>query len=193
MRRTLFIVFVSLLGCNQLDDQVPAGTQLLRNPDISSPNSPQPWVSVTSPGFTLGVSNQIFRSGSGSLFIENADSTNLEASTWRQTINSPLPKEGRKLTLRAYLKGEEIKRFAPGSNVFVSFRAFPVQDSKGNTAGRFITSQERIIVDSTFTWRPIELVLNKMPPEVDYLIVYLAMAPRTTGKVYFDDITLTVD
>lgn len=193
MRRTLFIIFVSLLGCNQLDDQVPAGTQLLRNSDISSPNSPQPWVSVTSPGFLLGLSRDEFRSASASLFIESRDSTNINPTTWRQTINSPLPREGQKLTLRAYLKGEEIKRFAPGSNVFISLRAFPVEDSNGNTAGRYITSQERIIVDSTFTWRPIELVLNKMPPEVEYLVVYLAMAPRTSGKVYFDDITLTVD
>lgn len=193
MHCLLYIAFFAFLGCSQLDDQVPSGTQLLRNPDISSPNSPQPWVSVTSPGFQLGVSNDEFRSASASLFIESRDSTNLDPTTWRQTVNSPLPREGQKLTLRAYLKGEEIKRFAPGSNVFISLRAFPVEDSNGNTAGRYITSQERIVVDSTFTWRPIELVLNQMPPEVEYLVVYLAMAPRTSGKVYFDDITLTVD
>lgn len=193
MNRVLYISFVALIGCSQLDDKVPGGTQLLRNPDISSVDSPQPWVSVTSPGFQLGLSRDEFRSASASIFIESQDSTNRDPTGWRQIINSPIPREGQKLTLRAYLKGEEIKRFAPGSNVFISLRAFPVQDTNGNTAGRFITSQERIVVDSTFAWRPIELVLNRMPPEVEYLVVYLAMAPRTSGKVYFDDITLTVD
>lgn len=187
------ILLIALLGCNQADDLFPAGSQLLRNSDISTPNSPQPWVSVTPPGFQLGVNNEEFRSGSASLFISNADSTNTAASTWRQTILAPLPREGRRLTLRAYLKGEDIRRFAQGSNVFISLRAFPVEDSKKNTVGRFITSQERVIVDDTFDWRPIELTLNQMPAEVEYLVVYLAMAPRTTGKVFFDDITLTVD
>ena len=193
-RKIVFWISISFLcACATMDDGFPAGAQILKNTDLSSSDSPSPWVSISAPGFTLGVSRDEFRSTPGSLFIENSDSLNTNASTWRQMVRMPLPGEGRKITLRAYLKGEELKRHGTGSNIYISLRAFPVEDSKGNTVGRFISSQERVVVEGSFEWRPIELVLSKMPPEVDHLMVYLVMAPLTTGKIFFDDITLTVD
>lgn len=182
------------LACTSEEDTLPRGTQLLRNTDLSSnPNSIAPWNSIGSQGFNLGVSTEIFRSGSQSIFIENLDSLNINLGTWTQTYRGIIPNAGRRISLRAYLKGEDIRTFGPESNTYISMRMFPVEDDNGSTGGRFISSQSRVLVNGTFDWRPLEVSLNSIPPQVEFIVVYLVMGPRTTGKVFFDDITLRVD
>ena len=195
MKRIYLLLFISALfiHCSE-EDGLPANTQLLRNPKIDSPDgSLSPWVPITEPGFTLGSSTEIFRSSNRALFIENSDSLNTNSSTWRQSYKGPMPKKGRKLVLRAFLKGENIELKGPESNVFVSIRAFPVEDSEGNTSGRYITTQSRILVSGTFDWTQLRLTLPNTPEEVDNIVVYLVMGSRTTGKIFFDDITLTAE
>lgn len=195
MKRIYFISFVLfILGCSDRNDMLPSGSQLLKNSDFSAiPDNVSPWVSISSPGFNLGVSEEVFRIGSRSVFIENFDSLNQNSGNWKQSYTGPAPRAGRTLRMRAYLKGENITLRGPGSNIYISMRAFPVQDSRGSTIGRFISSQDRIRVNGTFDWRPIELVLNNAPDEIDFITVYLVMGPRATGRVYFDEVTLTVD
>jgi hypothetical protein len=181
------------LGCKE-DDSFPSGTQLLENPDLDSPDgSVSPWVPVTEPGFNLGSSTEVFRSSNRSLYIENSDSLNTNSATWRQSYKGPMPNKGRKLVLRAFLKGEKIELKGPESNVFISIRAFPVEDSNGSTFGRYVTTQNQIGVSGTFEWTQLRLTLPNTPEEVDNIVVYLVMGSRTTGKIYFDDITLTVE
>lgn len=180
--------------CDFGKDGLPANSQLLRNTDISlTPDSVSPWVPVTSEGFSLGVSQEVFLSGNRSLFIENRDSLNVNTAIWRQTYNGPMPSEGRRLTLRAHLKGENIELKGPNSNIFISIRMFPVEDSEGTTINRFLTSQTRFRIFGTFDWEPLAITLTSVPKDIDLMMVYLVMGPRTTGKVYFDDITLTVE
>ena len=195
MKRIYFISLVLFnLSCSDLKDLSPPGTQLLKNSDFSSsPENVSPWVAISLPGFNLGVSEEVFRIGSRSVFIENFDSLNQNTGNWKQSYTGPSPRSGRTLRMRAFLRGENISLRGPGSNVYISMRAFPVQDSKGNSFGRFISSQERVLVNGTFDWRPIELVLNNAPEEIDFITVYLVMGPRATGRVYFDEVTLTVD
>ena len=190
----IFLLSIPFLACTSEEDTLPRGTQLLRNTDLSSnPNSIAPWNSIGSQGFNLGVSTEIFRSGSQSIFIENLDSLNINLGTWTQTYRGIIPNAGRRISLRAYLKGEDIRTFGPESNIYISMRMFPVEDDNGSTGGRFISSQSRVLVNGTFDWRPLEVSLNSIPPQVEFIVVYLVMGPRTTGKVFFDDITLTVD
>lgn len=197
MRVFAYIIFFGsmlFLACNNEEDIPPRGTQLLRNTDLSSnPSSIAPWNSISAQGFNLGVSTEIFRSGTQSIFIENLDSLNLNLGTWSQTYRGIIPNAGRRISLRAYLRGEDINTFGPESNVYISMRMFPVEDGNGSTAGRFISSQSRVLVNGTFDWRPLEVSLNSIPSQVEFIVVYLVMGPRTTGKVYFDDITLTVE
>lgn len=189
----LIPIFALFISCTE-DDGLPAKTQLLRNSDLESPDgSISPWVPVTEPGFNLGSSTEVFRSSKKSLFIENSDSLNTNSATWRQSYNGPMPSKGRKLVLRAHLKGENIELKGPESNVFISIRAFPVEDSNGNTFGRYVTTQNQIGVSGTFEWTQLRLTLPNTPEEVDNIVVYLVMGSRTTGKIYFDDITLTVE
>lgn len=190
----IFFLTIPFLACTNEEDIPPRGTQLLRNTDLSSnPNSIAPWNSIVSQGFNLGVSTDIFSSGTQSIFIENLDSLNINSGTWTQTYRGIIPNPGRRISLRAHLKGEDIQTFGPESNVYISMRMFPVEDDNGSTVGRFISSQSRVLVNGTFDWRPLEVSLNRIPPQVEFIVVYLVMGPRTTGKVFFDDITLTVD
>ena len=190
----LFILMLGLfISCTE-DEGLPVGTQLLRNSDLESPDgSISPWVPVSEPGFTLGSSIQVYRSSTKSLFITNSDSLNTNSATWRQSYRGPMPAEGKKLVLRAHLKGENIELKGPESNVFISIRAFPVEDSQGSTFGRYVTTQNQIRVSGTFDWAQLRLTLPNTPEEVDNIVVYLVMGSRTTGKIYFDDITLTVE
>jgi hypothetical protein len=195
MKKIFLLLFISTLfiQCRE-DDGLPSNTQLLKNSDIdSSDGIVSPWMAITEPGFFLGSSIEIFRSENRSLFIENRDSLNTNSATWRQSYNGPMPKKGRKLVLRAFVKGENIELKGPESNVFISIRAFPVEDSEGNTFGRYVTTQNQILVTGTFDWTQLRLTLPSTPKEIDNIVVYLVMGSRTTGKVFFDDITLTVE
>jgi hypothetical protein len=196
MKKGLLLITISLLffQCDIVKDGLPANSQLLRNTDISlSPDSVSPWVPVASEGFSLGVSQEVFLSGNRSLFIENQDSLNVNTAIWRQTYNGPMPSEGRRLTLRANLKGENIELTRPNSNIFISVRLFPVEDSEGTTTNRFLSSQNRVRVFGTFDWQPLAITIPSVPREIDFIMVYLVMGHGTIGKVYFDDITLTVE
>lgn len=196
MRRLFTLLLFSILisGCIDQKDPIQSGTQLLLNPDLSSSlESVSPWVAVASPGFRLGVSEEVFRSGNRSIFIENDDLFNENSGTWQQTYSGVVPRTGRTVRLRAYLKGEDIRLFGPASNIFISLRMLPVSDNAGNLGGRFISTQNRVRVEGTFDWRPIEVVMNNTPPDVQSIAVFLVMGQRVTGRVYFDDITLTVE
>lgn len=192
----MLILSICLLfwQCDVGDDGVPMSSQLLRNTDISlSPDTVSPWVPVTSNGFTLGVSQDTFLVGDRSLFITSQDSLNQNSALWRQTYRGPMPSEGRRLTLRAHLKGENIELTRPNSNIFISIRLFPVEDSDGTTINRFLSSQNRVRVFGTFDWQPLAITIPSIPREIDFIMVYLVMGPGTIGTVYFDDITLTVE
>jgi len=194
LRKLILMATILLSSCIEQQSLLPTGTELLKNTDFSSSmDNVSPWIAVSSPGFNLGVSDTVFRSGSRSIFIKNTDIFNENSGNWTQVYNGSIPGPGQRVRLRAHLKGENIRLFTPNSNVFISLRFFPVQDSGGSLAGRFISSQQQIRVDGTFDWRPIELVVNSVPEDVESVAVFLVMGPRVTGKVYFDDVTLTVD
>jgi hypothetical protein len=195
MKRIYLIIFISafFIHCAE-DDGLPDNTQLLKNSNLtSSDGSVSPWTPISEPGFTLRPDTEVFRSANRSLFIENSDSLNINSGTWRQSYIGPMPKKGRKLVLRAFLKGEDVALKGPESNVYISIRAFPVEDSSGSTFGRYVTTQNQVLVSGTFDWTQLRLTLPNTPEEVDNIVVYLVMGPRTTGKIYFDDITLTVE
>ncbi|TVP44643.1 MAG: hypothetical protein EA341_16405 [Mongoliibacter sp.] len=196
MSRTLIpcLIFTLFVSCLSEEKGVEIGTQLLVNTDFSASQiNVSPWTSISPEGFILGVSNEEFNSGSRSVFIESTDSLSLNSGIWRQTYRGRMPAEGRRVRLQAMIKGENITSNGSISNVFISIRAFPVEDSSGITSNRFVTSQNRIRVNGTFDWQPIEVSFPQFPGEVDELTVFLVMGGRTFGKVYFDDVTLTVE
>jgi hypothetical protein len=196
MFRTLIpcLIFFLFISCIRDENGIPVGSQLLSNTDFSvSENNVSPWSSVAPAGFRAGISTEEFQTGTRSVFIESTDSISSNSGTWRQTYRGAMPAPGRRLRLQAFIKGENIISNGSVSNVFISIRAFPVEDSSGITRNRFASTQNRILVNGTFDWEPIEIVLPSFPEEVEELTVFLVMSGKTFGKVYFDNVTLSVE
>lgn len=196
MKKSFSILIIALItfACINGDEDLKVGTQLLTNTDFSrSDSSVSPWSSITPRGFSTGVSRDNFRSGNQSIFIESTDSLSTESAIWKQSYAGVMPGPGQRLRLRAFIKGDNITSNGSVSNVFISIRAFPVEDSGGTTIGRFASTQNLISVNGTFDWEPLVVALPNVPSEIDHIIVYLVMSQRTFGKVYFDDVTLTVE
>lgn len=191
---SILLLALLFFQCIEKEEVVPIGSQLLRNSDISSSlDNVSPWNATAVSPFVVIPTTREFKSGRQSLMISNTDSLTRNSGVWTQSYFGPIPNEGRSLRLRAFLKGENIRITGPGSNVFLSIRTFPVEDSNNSVFGRFVTTQNRFPIQGTFDWTPIDLVLPRIQKDVTHITVYLVMGPFTTGTVYFDDITLTVE
>lgn len=187
------LLFPLLIGCT-VEDNVPAGAQLMGNPDISlSPDSVFPWTASQSGGTELGVSKGIFMTGNQSLFIENPDSLNSGSGTWTQTYSGPMPVEGSRLELIAFVKGENLKMIKGSTaSLLVTCHVSVRSDKEGNPPDRSIWSDIASKLEGDFDWTPIIITLDSFPAEATSIRVNLGMVSLTTGKIYFDEITLVV-
>lgn len=195
MHRLLLICLsFFLLSCMEQDTLIPSGSQLLRNSNLSnSPDNVAPWNSVNANPFRVGVSDAVFHSGNRSLFIEGTDSLANNSVAWVQHYIGPMPREGRRLRLRLLMKGENIQLNSPSANVWVTIRTWPVEGPNRTTFGRSVSSQRSNFIEGTFDWTPFEIILPSFPSDANRISVFLVMGPQTTGRVFFDDITLTVE
>lgn len=185
-----FIPILLLLACSN-EDYLPAGTDLIANPNISlSPGSPFPWVADQRDGIELGVSKEVFMTGNQSLFIANPDSLNSNSGSWSQKYTGPMPAPGDTLELKAFIKGEEIRNLTPGGNIGIFFRVYP--SVSGNFEGRSAHSNTGLKHEGNFDWRLLTATLNGFPKDADYIQITLLMPSLTTGKVYFDEISLRI-
>ncbi|UJP63910.1 hypothetical protein IPZ59_13885 [Mongoliitalea daihaiensis] len=194
MKRMLVLcVAFTVLSCMEQETLVPSGSQLLRNIDLSnSLDNVSPWTSVAAVPFIVGVSDEEYFTGNRSLFLEGTDSLARSSVAWVQHYTGPMPNGNRRLRLRAMIKGEDIRLNSVNSNVWMTIRAWPAEGA-GGTIGRSVTSQRSNFIEGTFDWTPFELTLPNFPSDANRISVFLVMGPRTTGKIYFDNITLTVE
>lgn len=187
-----YFLLLLLLGSCAENEDAPIGTQLLGNSNISSsPENVFPWIANKNTGVELGVSKDVFMTGFQSLYIENMDSTTNNSASWSQTYSGPMPSTGRSLELTAFLKGENIKRFNKLS-VFIYFTVIPNYDSNGNSLGNSVSSGNTVILEGDFDWIPVKITLEDFPVNAESISVALIMPGTVTGKIYFDEITLTV-
>ncbi len=187
------VLFV-LIQCVEKNDPVPANTQLLRNSDLElSMDSVHPWRATNPSPFELFVSTEIYRSPSRALAIRNNDFNARSAGVWSQTYTGEMPRTGRSLRLKAYIKGENIKRNGAGSNVYLAIRTFHEEGRSQSTFGRFVSTDNIASISGTFDWAPLSLTLPSIQENISSIVVYLVMTAGTTGTVYFDDISLTVE
>lgn len=185
------LFFLLLLVACAEDEHVPVGTQLLVNPNMSMfPDSVNPWRSNRSGG--IGVSREVFFTGNRSLFIENhPDSVYLVSGGWSQTYYGPMPALGSKLVLTAFLKGEGIRNLRePEPTFFISLTAYKIVDGKNE--GRSVNAGN-LSFHGDFDWIPIKLTLENFPTEANYIAAAFIMPYRTFGKLYLDEITVTVE
>lgn len=130
--------------------------------------------------------------GNQSLFIANPDSLNFNSGSWSQSYSGPMPALGSSLELVAFVKGENIQRSYPyAPSVLVTFNINPrpegeayYQDSNNSSTDFFL--------EGDFDWTPIIVTTDNFPAEADFIRVNLTKPRGISGKLYFDEISLTV-
>ena len=184
----IILLLLFLGACAKMEEK-PNSTQLLRNNDLSdTANNVLPWVAVNTPGFELGISDSIYRSGKQSIFIRNKDSTNQNIATWTQIYSGSIPRSTQRLRLMAHLKGENLNLTRLESGVYISIRVFPVVENESRLL--FASTQNFSRFQGTFDWQPLEVILPHLPDNIENIRVYMNMGAGTTGTIYFDDISL---
>lgn len=162
------------------------------NPNLSLyPDSVFPWIPETSNNkIESGVSREVFVTGNRSLYLENQDSLLAYSSSWTQTYTGPMPAQGSTLELTAFVKGENIRDLTVGGNIHIGFKVLPWKDPKLTTEPRGAFSGLELQGD--FDWVLMKATLEDFPEDAESIQVTLHMPTLTLGKVYFDEITLTV-
>lgn len=183
----VYLLFVLLLLSCTEEDTLPRGSQLMLNPNLSLyPDSVFPWTPSNSNGIQHGVSREEFVSGNRSLYIENPDRTVADdASHWSQTYTGPMPAPGSTLELVAFVKGEKIQDLTAGGRVFIGLKVFPMNERESVASAVFDYQGD---VD----WVLLKATLENFPVDAESIQVTLYMPRLTLGKVYFDEINLTV-
>ena len=174
-----------LFSCGQ-EDTLPKGSQLMLNPNLSLyPDSVFPWTPSNSTGVQHGVSREVFISGNRSLYIENPNREVANAAFWKQTYTGPMPAEGSTLELVAFVKGEYLQDLTAGGRVYIGVKVFPTTKTESVASAVFDFQGD---VD----WVLLKATLEDFPKGAESIEVTLYMPYLTLGKVYFDEINLTV-
>lgn len=174
-----------LLSCAE-EDPLPRGSQLMLNPNLSLyPDTVSPWTPSNSNGIQHGVSREVFVSGNRSLYIDNPTREVANAAFWRQTYTGPMPAEGSTLELVAFVKGENLQDLTAGGRVYIWVKVFPTTKTESVASAVFDFQGD---VD----WVLLKATLEDFPKGAESIEVTLYMPDLTLGKVYFDEINLTV-
>ena len=185
-----FLVSTLLLSACKKEETQPQ-TALLVNGNIDQ--SAQGWffgtdtANPTNPnGYTSGVSTEAYSSPQYSLKINCGQVKDTATFCYYGQNSVPFNgiSVGAKLTLKA-----KIKTALVGPGVSIAIRG-----DKGNTLGVFFaTTQGKTPITGTRDFTEYSVVLDSFPGGIDNLLVYLVYLPKTTGSVYFDDLSLTVN
>ena len=192
--RLLFLIPVvaiiwALNACKKED--VQAQTPLITNGDIEQKiqgwgfgyDTPHP----TNPnGYAFGFTSEAASSPQYSLKINCNQVKNDTAFSYYVQNSIPMSTipVGAKLTLKA-----KIKTALVGQGVSIAIRG-----DKGSTYGVFfVTTQGKTPITGTQDFTEYSVVLPSFPGGIDNLLVYLVYLPKTTGYVYFDDLSLTIN
>jgi hypothetical protein len=104
-------------------------------------------------------------------------------SFFGQTVVSPIP-TGKALTLRARVKADNLA----GQGASLAIRC---DGPNGALVG--VSTEGTTVLNGTFNWREVSLVLDRVPDGTNAIWVLLVSLPNTAGKVGFDDIILSYD
>lgn len=185
MRNLYFLFLLFFFSCQE-EEFLPKGAQLMLNPNLSQfKDSVDPWKPSNLDGIQMGVSREIFMSGNRSLFIENQDPTKASAASWSQTYTGPMPLPGSTLELVAFIKGENVQDLTAGGRPYIMVKTFP-QVKQISVAGTSLDMQ------GDFDWVLVKATLENFPKDAERIEVSVNVPDLTIGKLYFDEINLTV-
>ena len=96
-----------------------------------------------------------------------------------------MPAEGSTLELVAFVKGENLQDLTAGGRVYIWVKVFPTTKTESVASAVFDFQGD---VD----WVLLKATLEDFPKGAESIEVTLYMPDLTLGKVYFDEINLTV-
>lgn len=97
------------------------------------------------------------------------------------TANIPI---GAKLTLKAKIKTVNLK----GNGL-----ALDIRGDKNGKPVVFVTTQGKVTINGTKDFTEYSVTLDSYPGGIDNLLIFMEYLRGTTGYVYFDDVSLTVN
>ncbi len=161
------------------------GSYLGRN----STTNPNPYVvdysteAASSPAHSIKVSSSAVKN----------DTTYQYMQQFFKIADRPIP-AGAKLTLKAKIKTNTVQ----GNGISIAMGGYQiVTNSIGqntNVNSTFYTSTEGVTsITGTNDFKEYTLTWSSLPAATTHVFVLLAYLPKTTGIVYFDDVTLSVN
>ncbi|HBH82639.1 MAG: hypothetical protein A2X04_12215 [Bacteroidetes bacterium GWF2_41_9] len=197
-RFLIFLILLSVLACKKdeeepveeeiIPDQLLGDTdaELLQSVFLSSIQATTTGErysgSMTTYGFNLGRVENVSRSPIHSFMISRTNPDPIYYAYYSQRYPRTMP-YGNDLTLKAHIKGVDLE----GEGISLIIRC----EDKSLAPVQVVTTEGSVSIKGTFDWTAYTVELKDLQSTVDVLYVYLNYLPNTTGKVYFDDITLT--
>lgn len=193
----LVTTFALLNGCKKDDPQVQSIANVVTNSDFET--SPyQDWTSspykaaTTNPNnYSVVYSTEAASSPTHSIKVSLAASPNdTTFHIFQQVINTTtkgIPTGG-KLTLKVKIKTVNVQ----GNGVSLVIGGNQGADAK--YASTFYTSTEgKTSIVGTNDFKEYSLTVDALPANTTSLYVALFFLPKTTGTVYYDDVSLSVN
>ena len=178
-------VYFDNLGITSSEASAPV-TSLVNGNMESGNYSPDNWWfgSADNSLFSFKWDSSEYLSADHSLNI-SSDNSGDKFSFWAQTISAN-ELSGKKLTLNANIKAVSLD----GDGVYIAIRGDDSNPPSGS-AEVFATTQGNKKISGTFDWKKFNVTLENVPSEIKTLTFYLIYGTKTSGSVYFDDVSLT--
>jgi hypothetical protein len=187
--RKIFIVLVLisvLISCKKEDKittQIP--DQLLLNSDLEyNPNNGSSWFNLGGGGndFIASWTDEDSFSPTHSIKIAKTTVDTTNGWYWYQVYSGIMP-IGQTLTLTAKIKGVNLT----GAGVSMLIRC----DGANQNTVQFAGTEGITSITGNFDWSTYSVSLSNLSTDVYQIVFFLIYLPKTTGTVYFDDVTLT--
>jgi hypothetical protein len=178
----LLIILVCLFLSCKKEDTIPA--QLLKNPDVESGLTSWNNFGSTDSGtsFNPTLTTEEAFSPYHSLTLNCVLADPINWYSWSQIYLGNMP-VGEDLTLRVRIKGINLSGQGVSAEIFG-------YDGVSQTALQSASTAGVSDITGTFDWTEYTVTLPELSKNVHVIFVNLTYLPGTTGKVYFDDITL---
>jgi hypothetical protein len=185
----LAICALALFSCSKENPTPTVQTLLipLENADMESGDTkPYFWFSnAGSPEIATTWTTDQSNSSSHSLEISRATVSDTNSfGYWGGVIQGAIP-TGKNLTLSVKIKGDNLV----GQGIAIAIRVDGANTS--NPQLQFSTTQGMQVINGTFDWKSYSIELTNISIQAKYVYLFLIYGANTTGKVYFDDVSLT--
>jgi len=184
--KTFFSLAIAILLISCSKNNVSPIVQIpLGNTDMESGSTqPSNWFyGFTAKDIAMTWSTDASSSPSHSLEMSRSTVTDQTSyAAWGQNYQGAMP-VGKDLTFTAKIKSDNLV----GQGVSIVIRV----DGATTQNLQISSTQGNQTINGTFDWKTYTVNLASLTSQAKYIIVYLVYLPGTTGKAYFDDVSLT--